>query len=129
VRSVWIGAGWKMNHNSADAEAYALALRRFIENSKPLTRVFIVPPVTVLHRVCSLLKDTSVMVGAQNMHWEERGAHTGEISPLMVKDCGATLVELGHSERRAYFNETDAAVNLKILAALRHGLRPLLGPA
>ena len=126
MHQVWIGAGWKMNHTLREAEAYAVALRQFIESSQPSMGVFVVPPYTVLHRVSSLLKETPIMVGAQNMHWEERGAHTGEISPLMLKDCGVDLVELGHCERRLHFGETDKAVNLKTLAALRHGLRPLI---
>lgn len=126
MHKVWIGAGWKMNHTLPEAEAYAIALRDFIESSRPSMNVFVVPPYTVLHRVSSLLKETPIMVGAQNMHWEERGAYTGEISPLMLKDCGVDLVELGHRERRHSFGETDKAVNLKTLAALRHGLRPLI---
>lgn len=115
-----------MNKVLAEAEAYALTLREFVELESPKAEVFIVPPFTVLRKVCDLLKTAPVKVGAQNMHWEERGAHTGEISPLMVKDCGAHLVELGHSERRAQFGETDFTVNKKVLAALRHGLSPLV---
>ena len=65
-------------------------------------------------------------VGAQNMHWEEQGAWTGEISAAMVKDCGATMVELGHSERRTFFNETDETVALKVKAAVKHGLLALV---
>ncbi len=69
---------------------------------------------------------TRVKVGAQNMHWDDKGAWTGEVSPLMVKDCGATLVEIGHSERRTFFNETDETVALKTQAALKHGLTALV---
>jgi triosephosphate isomerase (TIM) len=73
-----------------------------------------------------MLKDTSVKVGAQNMHWADEGAWTGEISPVMLKDCGLDLVELGHSERREHFAETDETVGLKTKAAVRHGLTPLV---
>ena len=65
-------------------------------------------------------------VGAQNMHWEDKGAWTGEVSPGMVKDCGAVMVELGHSERRTFFNETDETVALKVKAALLHDLIALV---
>ncbi|TIN99203.1 MAG: triose-phosphate isomerase, partial [Mesorhizobium sp.] len=70
--------------------------------------------------------DTSVKVGAQNMHWADEGAWTGEISPLMLKDCDLDIVELGHSERREHFGETDETVGLKTEAAIRHGLTPLI---
>ena len=70
--------------------------------------------------------DSDVIVGAQNAHWEDGGAWTGEVSVPQAKDAGATLVELGHSERRTHFNETDATVNLKVRAVLRHGLIPLV---
>ena len=70
--------------------------------------------------------ETDVKVGAQNMHWAEAGAWTGEISPLMQTDCRLDMVELGHSERRAYFGETDETVGLKTEAAVRHGLIPLI---
>lgn len=126
MRKIWIGTGWKMNKTLAEAEAYAVALRKFMENRRTDLNIFIVPPFTALKRVCDVLKGAPVTVGAQNMHWEERGAATGEISPIMIKDCGATLVELGHSERRAQFGETDFTVNMKVLSALKHGLRPLV---
>ncbi len=73
-----------------------------------------------------MLSGTRVKVGAQNMHWADDGAWTGEISPLMLKDCGLDLVELGHSERREHFGETDETVGLKVAAAVRHGLIPLI---
>ena len=73
-----------------------------------------------------MLAATSVKVGAQNMHWADRGAWTGEISPLMLQDCNLDLVELGHSERREHFGETDETVGLKTEAAVRHGLIPLI---
>ncbi|MCL4394616.1 MAG: triose-phosphate isomerase [Chloroflexi bacterium] len=126
MKRLWIGTGWKMNKTTAEAEEYAVNLCDFVEHDSPRANVFIVPPFTALARVCAVLKDSPVLVGAQNMHWEESGAATGEISPLMLKDCGVQLVELGHSERRSSFGETDFSVNLKVRSALRHGLRPLI---
>jgi triosephosphate isomerase len=73
-----------------------------------------------------MLAKTSVKVGAQNMHWADEGAWTGEVSPLMLKDCDLDIVELGHSERREFFGETDETVGLKTEAAVRHGLIPLI---
>jgi triosephosphate isomerase len=126
MRKIWIGTGWKMNHLLAQAEVYCRTLREFVESKSPNSQVFIIPPFTVLRRVCELLEGSAVKIGAQNMHWEDRGAYTGEVSPLMIKDCGAHMVELGHSERRARFGETDFTVNKKVLAALKRGLTPLI---
>ncbi|MCW2264318.1 triosephosphate isomerase [Gluconobacter cerinus] len=123
-KTVWIGTNWKMNKGPAEALAAAEALKayRAPEGVKP----FIITPFTSLQAVASVLKDADVLVGAQNMHWEESGSWTGEISPGMVKECGADIVLIGHSERRQHFAETDWTVSRKMSAALRHGLRPLL---
>lgn len=115
-----------MNHSLREAETYVQTLSTFLTRTPTRAQVFLVPPFTALARVCHLLVDTPVLVGAQNMHWKDQGAYTGEISPAMIKDCGAHIVELGHSERRAEFGETDWTVNLKVLAALRQGLIPLV---
>ncbi|EIP84988.1 triosephosphate isomerase [Burkholderia humptydooensis MSMB43] len=87
---------------------------------------FVIPPFTAIREVKAILAHTTVKVGAQNMHWADRGAWTGEISPPMLVDCAMDLVELGHSERREHFGETDATVGLKVEAAMRHGLMPLI---
>jgi triosephosphate isomerase len=76
--------------------------------------------------VAEILAGTGIKVGAQNMHWADHGAWTGEVSPLMVKDSGASLVELGHSERRTHFGETDETVAKKVAAAVKHGLTALV---
>jgi triosephosphate isomerase len=115
-----------MNKTLAEAKAYAVALRKFLESEKPNLSLLIIPPFTALKTVCEVLKESPIKVGAQNMHWEEQGPFTGEISPLMLKDCGVEIVELGHSERRAYFGETDFTVNRKVLSALKNGLKPLV---
>lgn len=126
VNKVWIGTGWKMNHRLAEAQDYARQLRSFVLLEKPFASVFICPPFTALPSVTEILKNTPVHVAAQNMHWLGKGAQTGEISPEMVKDSGADMVELGHSERRAAFGESDHTVNLKVLSALEHDLMPLV---
>lgn len=126
MRKKWIGTGWKMNHLTKDAEVYAGTLKSFAQTNALPFSAFVLPPFTSLQLVAGILENTPILVGAQNMHWEEKGAFTGEISPLMVKDSGAKMVEIGHSERRAYFNETDNTVNLKVLATLIHSLTPIV---
>ena len=122
----WIGTSWKMNKLRADAVAYAETLKASPFANTTAAQPFIIPPFPYIAEVAQLLKGTRVKVGAQNMHWDDKGAWTGEVSPLMVKDCGAVLVELGHSERRTFFNETDEAVGLKVKACLAHGLIALV---
>lgn len=122
-KQVWIGTSWKMNKTFDAAHDFANGLA---PTGDPRIQRFVIPPFTVLKMVTSLLEDSDVKVGAQNMHWDDAGAWTGEISPVMLKDCDAQIVELGHSERREHFNETDESVGLKTEAAVRHGLIPLI---
>ena len=88
--------------------------------------IVVCAPFTALNSVYSLVESSLVKLGAQNMYWEKEGAFTGEISPLMIKDCGCEYVIIGHSERRQYFNETDVTVNKKIKTALDVGLIPIV---
>ena len=88
--------------------------------------VLICPPFTSIYVIIRELENSSIKVGAQNMHFEDSGAFTGEISPLMLKNMGVEYVIIGHSERRQYFNETDEIINKKIMASLKHGLKPIL---
>ncbi len=122
----WVGTSWKMNKTRAEARAFVAGLKAAQTPADPRIQPFVIPPFTALAEVAADLADSSVMVGAQNMHWADQGAWTGEISPVMLRDCGAQIVELGHSERRANFGETDETVGLKVAAALRHGLVPLI---
>ncbi|MEO6299620.1 MAG: triose-phosphate isomerase [Paracoccaceae bacterium] len=121
---VWIGTSWKMNKTLAAAQAFARGLTAVTPD--PRLQRFVIPPFTVVREVKAMLAETTVKVGAQNMHWADAGAWTGEISPLMLRDCNLDIVELGHSERREFFNETDETVALKTEAAVRHGLIPLI---
>lgn len=120
----WIGTSWKMNKTLAEALDFAAGLAGAAPD--PRIRRFVIPPFTAARQVKARLAGTDVAVGAQNMHWEEAGAWTGEISAPMLVDCGLDLVELGHSERRAHFGETDERVGRKVETALRHGLTPLI---
>lgn len=126
MKSVWVGTSFKMNKTLADALAFADRIAA-VEADRDLRIVrFIVPAFTAVREVKARLAATSIRVGAQNMHWDDQGAWTGEISPPMLVDCGLDLVELGHSERREHFGETDLTVGLKTRAAVRHGLVPLI---
>lgn len=106
--------------------------REFIRKLKELTgdikgvEIAVCPPFTALYAVAGEIEGSNIAVGAQNMHWEEEGAFTGEISFMMLKEIGCRYVILGHSERRQFFSETDQVVNKKLKAALKGGLTPIL---
>lgn len=123
---VWVGTSWKMNKTRAEAQAFAEALREADGAREPSVQRFVIPSFTMIAEVAEALRGTSVVVGAQNGHWADAGAWTGEVSMPQIADAGATLVEIGHSERRTHFGETDETVGLKVAAALRHGLVPLI---
>lgn len=123
---LWVGTSWKMNKTLAEAMVFADGLKAADATRDDRVQRFVIPPFTAVREVKARLAATSVKVGAQNMHWDDAGAWTGEVSPLMLKDCNLDLVELGHSERREHFGETDRTVGLKTAAAVRHGLVPLI---
>jgi triosephosphate isomerase len=124
MRKKIIAGNWKMNKGSFEAREFAGAMATKVDGGKADV-VFCVPFVSI-HSALVATKDASVAIGAQNMHYENQGAYTGEISPAMLKDLGVQYVIIGHSERRAYFAETDEMVNKKAKAALAHGLIPIL---
>ena len=124
----WVGTSWKMTKTLAEARRYAESLTAAATPGRwPGVQPFVVPPATALSTVRDALgPGAGVVMGAQNAHWEDAGAWTGEVSVPQVADAGATLVEIGHSERREHFGDTDAVVNLKVRSVVRHGLVPLL---
>ena len=121
---IWVGTSWKMNKTLAEAQQFSAALAAAANNTR--IQRFVIPSFFAAREVKELLAETDVLVGAQNMHWADEGAWTGEVSPLMLTDCALDLVELGHSERRTHFGETDKTVAMKTEAAIRHGLIPLV---
>lgn len=125
-KTPWIGTNWKMHKTRAEARAFAQTLRASGVATSGKARLFVIPPFTAIAEVASVLEGTGVIVGAQDMHWADEGPYTGEISPVMIKDAGATLAEIGHSERRTLFGETDETVALKTESAVRHGLLALV---
>ena len=124
MRVPMIAGNWKMNTTVSEAVELVSEMRHELDAIDNIDKV-ICPPFISLSAVGELIKGTSIKLGAQNMYFEEKGAYTGEISPLMLADL-CELVIIGHSERRQYFNETGEMVNKKILAALGVGLKPIL---
>jgi triosephosphate isomerase len=121
----FVVGNWKMHKNLGEARALALAVRDGAASFTDID-VAIAPPFTALLAVSEVLKGSSIALAAQTMHEAPKGAFTGEVSPLMLKDAGCTHVILGHSERRHLFGETDLAIMKKARAALDHGLIPIL---
>lgn len=126
MATFWIGTGWKMNKTVAESRRYISTLSVLLPPASEDFAFFIVPPFTALLAAREAIRDAPLLLGAQNMHWADAGAFTGEISAEMLSELSIDIVELGHSERRQLFGETDRALNLKVKTALRHGLRPLL---
>lgn len=126
IRDIWVGTSWKMNKTFSEAMYWSEGIKEFLSTNELPIQPFVAPPFTLLHKVARQLIDCPILVGAQNMHWEDSGAWTGEISAPMLRDCGAHFVEIGHSERRTYFGETDNTVGRKTLNAIHHGLTPLI---
>ncbi len=125
MRKLLIAANWKMYKTAPEAQSF---LKAFLPQVKDVTKeeIVICPPAVDLAAVLEAVKGSQVFVGAQNMHYEDSGAFTGETAPPMLVALGVTHVIIGHSERRQYFGETDDAVNRKLVAALRHDLVPIV---
>lgn len=122
----WIVAGnWKMNNVVAESIALAKAIKEGATDFQG-GAVVLAPPFTALFSVGEAIKGSNLSLAAQNMHYEDKGAFTGEVSPNMLKDVGCSYVIIGHSERRKYFQENDADVNLKVKKALSSGLTPIM---
>ena len=121
-----VAGNWKMNTDLAEAVRLASEVARATDGAADGVAVAICPPFVSLEAAAEIVRDTPVRLGAQNMHAEESGAFTGEISAPMLASVGCHYVILGHSERRQLFGETDEGVNEKVKAALRHGLVPIV---
>jgi len=124
ARAPLVAGNWKMNGTIEHALALVDALRPSLEEIDVVERL-ICPPFTALSSVAEHLSGSGIAIGAQNMHWERSGAYTGEISPLMLREL-CTHIIIGHSERRAYFGETDETVNKRVSTALKHDLIPII---
>lgn len=124
LRKPIIAGNWKMNNTIAETEALVKDLIPLVADAK--CDVVICTPYTDLAKAVELTKGTNIKVGAENVHWVEKGAFTGEISAKMLVELGVEYVIIGHSERRQYFGETDASVNMRTKAALAAGLIPIV---
>lgn len=125
VRRLIIAGNWKMHKTSTETRSYIKELARTLASARPSCEVIAAPPFTSLSAAAEEAKGTDICISAQNLHWEDKGAFTGEISAPMIKEIGCSHVIVGHSERRQFFGETDDIVNRKIAAALSHGLVPI----
>ena len=124
MRRKVIAGNWKMNMLPNEAIKFIEELTPLVKDTK--NEVIICVPYIDLFYALLHVQGTNIKVGAQNMHWEEKGAYTGEVSGPMLKSIGVEYVIIGHSERRQYFAETDETVNKKIKAALSNGLKPIV---
>lgn len=124
-RRCFIAGNWKMHKTIGESVTLARAISQgMLDDSE--VEVVVCPTFTALSAVADAVKGTPVRLGAQNIHWEEKGAYTGEIAPVMLKDVGCQYAIVGHSERRQFFGETDQTVNQRAKAALKAGLIPII---
>jgi len=125
IRTI-VAGNWKMHKTAAETAAFLDALLPRVDALRAQIEIVVAPPFTSLQLGGERLRDSRVRLGAQTMHWELKGAFTGEVSAPMLRELGVSHVILGHSERRAYCDETDHKVNLKVHTALAQGLVPIV---
>jgi len=126
ARKIFIAGNWKMNKTAAEAKALCEALKASCAQFGDKVEIAVCPTFTSLTTAVEVLKGSNIKVGAQNIHWADNGAFTGEISGAMLQEIGVEYVIIGHSERRQYFGETDETVNKRLTAALAAGLKVIL---
>ena len=124
MRRPVIAGNWKMYKSVFDAVRFISELKKLVSDVTDV-EIIVAPPFLAIYPVVQEVKDSNILVSAQDVFWEQEGAYTGEISQKMLLDAGCKYVIIGHSERRQYFQETDETVNKKITACLRHGLIPI----
>lgn len=125
MRRKVIAGNWKMNKTTVDAIELANGLKRELYKVNDV-EIVICPPFTALEEISEVVYESNIKLGAQNMHWEDSGAFTGEVSGPMIKDLNCRFVILGHSERRQYFHESNETVNKKVISALKVDLTPIV---
>jgi triosephosphate isomerase len=124
-RKTIIAGNWKMNKTASETKAFAEEMKPMMSKAKWCDIVICVPFVNI-PAALKAFKDTRIAIGAENLHYEDHGAYTGEVSAAMLKDLGVKYVIIGHSERRQYWNDNDIIVNKKALAAIEAGLYPII---
>lgn len=125
MKQMLVAGNWKMNKDISESVALVSEILSSLDGKDLKSKVLVCPPFTSIPVVQKLIENTTLLLGAQNCHYESKGAYTGEISPSMLKSAGCEYVIVGHSERRAYFFETDNIVNKKVIALLAHNLKPI----
>jgi len=120
-----MAGNWKMHKTASEAGGLVQELARGLEGQRPACEVVVAPPFTSIPAAIEQTRGTIIQVAAQDLHWEDKGAFTGEISGPMLREAGCSFVIIGHSERRQIFGETDATVNLKVASAIRNDLIPI----
>jgi len=125
MRRLIIAGNWKMYKTIKDGQELAVALKRELYRIENVD-IVICPAYTLLAYLADDLEDSNIVIGAQDIYWQEEGAFTGEVSAAMLKDAGCKYVIVGHSERRQFFGDTNETVNKKIKACLKHGLTPII---
>lgn len=125
MKKPFVAGNWKMNIGLSEGVDLVEELKNSLSDYK-YVEIVVIPPFTHLYLIKKKLDGTNIKLGAQNLHWEDKGAFTGEISPLMLKEIGCSYVIIGHSERRKYFGESDEIVNKKSKIALHHGIIPII---
>ena len=126
TRKAIIAGNWKMNNTRVEAKALLEAIKPLVANAEGNVEVIACVPFTNLETAMNVTAGSNVKIGAENVHFEEKGAFTGEISAPMLVELGVEYVVIGHSERRQYFGETDETVNKRTLAALKAGIKPIV---
>ncbi|ELR97641.1 triose-phosphate isomerase [Gloeocapsa sp. PCC 73106] len=126
MRKIIIAGNWKMHKTQAEALEFWQVFNSKLRTKGENKEVVLCAPFTCLSFLAKHLDNTGVLVGAQNIHWEDEGAYTGEVSGGMLTEIGVSYVIVGHSERRQYFADTNETVNFRLLAAQKHGLTPIL---
>jgi len=126
VRKIIIAGNWKMYKTQAESQEFLQVFKPLLEETDERREVVLCTPFTDLIGMSKGLHGSRIQLGAQNLHWEDQGAFTGEIAGPMLTEIGVSYVIIGHSERRQYFGETDETVNLRILAAQKHQLTPIV---
>jgi triosephosphate isomerase len=125
MRKIIIAGNWKMYKTLKEGEELVVALKRELYEVENVD-IAVCPPYTLLAYIADALEESNILVGAQDLYWQDEGAFTGEVSGKMLKDAGCKYVIIGHSERRQFFNETNETVNKKIKAALHYELTPIV---
>ena len=126
MRKAYIAGNWKMNMTPSKGAAFASELAKAAKEAGADVKMMVAPPFVTIPAVLEALKDSDIIVAAQNMNDHVSGAYTGEVSPEMLKDLGVNTVILGHSERRSYYKESDEFINRKVLLAIEQGMDVVL---